>query len=132
MMPSDHTPSPLSRREREIMDVVYARDEVSVQEVCGALTAPPSYSSVRTIMGILVDKGHLKTRKSGRKLLYAPMHSRHQEGRRSLRHVAATFFDNSVEQTVACLLTSQEQDLDAAELDRLQALIDQVRKEQTS
>jgi predicted transcriptional regulator len=124
------TPAPaLSRRERQIMDIVYARGEVSAAGVQAALPDPPGYSAVRALLAILVDKGHLKHRSERGRYIYAPTRRRAQVGRSALRGVLDTFFEGSLEKAVAALLQGADAGLSQEELQRLGQLIQQARKE---
>jgi predicted transcriptional regulator len=124
------TPShALSRRERQIMDIVYARGEASAATVHAGLPDPPSYSAVRALLAILVEKGHLKHRSRQGRYIYAPTRRRSQVGRSALRRVLDTFFEGSLEKAVAALLQGADANLSADELARLGQLIDQARKE---
>jgi predicted transcriptional regulator len=118
----------LSRRERQIMDVLYARGRASVAEVHRALPDAPSYSTVRALLGILVAKGHLRHKAEGHRYIYFPARGRAQAGRSAVRRLLATFFDNSAEQALAALLDVSEE-TSPAELDRLARLIENARKE---
>lgn len=125
-----HTPSHrLSRRERQIMDIVYASGEASAADVHAALPEPPSYSAVRALLAILVDKGHLKHRSEQGRYIYAPTRRRAQVGRSALRSVLDTFFEGSLEKAVAALLQGADANLSEEELQRLGRLIQQARKE---
>lgn len=119
----------LSRRERQIMDIVYAQGEASVAEVLAALPDPPSYSAVRALLAILLDKGHLKHRSEQGRYIYSPTRRRAQVGRSALRRVLDTFFEGSLEKAVAALLQGSDAHLSPAELQRLEQLIQQARKE---
>lgn len=119
----------LSRREREILDILYARGEATVAEVRDELPEPPSYSAVRALLRILVDKGHVKHRHEGPRYVYQPTESRKQARDSALQRVLRTFFENSPEKAVAALLDMSATKLSDAELQRLRALIDQARKE---
>lgn len=119
----------LSRRERQIMDIVYARGEASAAEVRAALPDPPSYSAVRALLAILVDKGHLKHRAEYGRYVYAPIRRRDQAGRSALRRVLDTFFEGSLEKAVAALLQGSDAKLSEEDLKRLGQLIQQARKE---
>lgn len=119
----------LSRRERQIMDIVYAQSEASAADVHAALPDPPSYSAVRALLAILVDKGHLKHRTQQGRYIYTPTRRRAQVGRSALRRVLDTFFDGSLEKAVASLLQGSDANLSAEELQRLGQLIDRARKE---
>ena len=119
----------LSRRERQIMDVVYRLNQATVQQVLDHLDDPPSYSSIRALMRILEDKGHLQHFSDGPRYVYQPTHSAGKARRSALKHLLATFFDNSVEDAVATLLDVNAQQLTDDELKRLRQLIDQARSE---
>ena len=119
----------LSRRERQIMDIVYRQEKASAAEVLATLPDPPSYSSVRALLGILETKGHLKHLKNGARYVYLPTHPRQSAARTAIHQVMQTFFAGSVEQTVASLLSASETPLSHSEWERLSALIDQARGE---
>jgi predicted transcriptional regulator len=119
----------LSRRERQIMDIVYAQGEASAADVHANLPDPPSYSAVRALLAILVEKGHLKHRSHQGRYIYAPTRRRAQVGRSALRRVLDTFFEGSLEKAVAALLNGADANLSEEELDRLGQLIQQARKE---
>lgn len=116
----------LSRRERQIMDVVYRCGEASVAVVRGEMDDAPSYSAVRATMGILVKKGCLEHRKDGARYLYRAVQSRRRVRKGALGRLVDTFFDGSPEKTLAALLSSEE--LDDAELARMQRMIDDARR----
>jgi len=122
------SPLHLSRRERQIMDAIYRRGEASALEVRRGIPDPPSYSSVRTMLGILEEKGHLVHRKEGVRYVYAPTRPREVAGRAALRGVLKTFFDSSAEKAVAALLDLSGSRLSQEELDRLVRLVDETRK----
>src|SRR5262245_16814212 len=110
-------PSPeLSRRERQIMDAIYARGEASVATVLEDLPDPPSYSAVRALLAILVEKGHLKHRSEQGRYIYSPTRQRLQAGRSALKRVLDTFFEGSLEKAVAALLNQNDARLSAEEL----------------
>ncbi len=117
----------LSRRERQIMDVVYERGEATVAEVLGGLPDPPSYSAVRALLRILEQKGHLQHRKDGPRYVYLATLP-HEEARESaMRRVLRTFFGGSTSRAVAALL-DMEDNLSQEELHRLANLVDEARK----
>ena len=120
----------LSRRERQIMDIVYQRGRVSVTDVLEALPDPPSYSTVRALLGILEEKGYLTHKKDGKRYIYHPTQPRHQAGRSALKQIFQTFFDKSVEKAVMALVS--DADLSDEELDRLSQLIEQAKKGDTA
>lgn len=119
----------LSRRERQIMDIVYTGGRASVGEVLNAMADPPSYSAVRALMRILGEKGHLKHKKVGNKYIYLPTRSRRDAGRFAVRRVLKTFFGGSAERVMAALLETSETRLSDEELDRLTELISKAKKE---
>jgi predicted transcriptional regulator len=119
----------LSRRERQIMDVVYARGRATAAEVLAALPDPPGKTAVRTLLRILEEKGHLTHRQSGQTYVYRASRPRRDAGRSALRRLLATFFDGSLEQAVAAHLGDSAADLSPEELSRLEDLIHQARKE---
>jgi predicted transcriptional regulator len=118
----------LSRRERQIMDIVYARGEASAADVLAALPDPPGKTAVRTLLRILEDKGHLRHRQDGQTYLYRPSRSRGHAGRSALRRVLSTFFDGSLEKAVAAHLGDSASELSDAELARLADLVNQARQ----
>ncbi len=120
----------LSRRERQIMDVVYALGGATVTEVWQALSDPPSRTSVRTLLRILEEKGHLRHRKQGREFVYRPVRARSKVGRSALRRVLETFFDGSLERAVAAHLSDPSTQLSDEEAERLAALVRQSQLEE--
>ena len=119
----------LSRRERQIMDIVYAQGEATAADVRAALPDPPSYSAVRALLAILVDKGHLKHRSQQGRYIYVPTSRRAQAGRSALRRVLDTFFEGSLEKAVAALLQGADANFSEQDLQRLAQLIQEARKE---
>lgn len=124
--------SHLSRRERQIMDIVFRLGQATVSDVIGAMADAPTRTSVRTLMRILEDKGHLKHRKSGRAYVYQPTQARQRVGRSALRRVISTFFDGSLEQAVAAHLSDPGVKLTAEQRRRLADLIRQAREREAS
>jgi BlaI family penicillinase repressor len=120
---------PQSRREREIMDIVYALGEASAAEVRDALVDAPSYSAVRGLIRILEDKGHLKHRRVGRKNLYAPTRPPAAAGRSALQRTLSTFFGGDLRQAVVALFDAADQRLPPEDVERIEKLIDNARKE---
>jgi len=118
----------LSRRERQIMDIVYQQERATAADVRAALPDPPSYSSVRALLGILESKGHLRHVKDGARYVYLPTRSRRGAAKSALQQVVQTFFAGSVEQTVATLLSVSDAPLSEAEWERLSALIDKAKE----
>ncbi len=121
--------SDLSRRERQIMDVVYRRGAASAAEVMDGLADAPSYSAVRAHLRILEEKGHLAHTQDGPRYVYHPTVAPEKARRSALRHVVRTFFDGSAEQAVAALLDGDGKHLSEGELDRLASLIENARTE---
>jgi predicted transcriptional regulator len=120
-------PAQLSRRERQIMDIVYRRGEVSTNDVMKELPDPPSNSAIRALLRILVNKGHLRYRDERGRYLFSPTQPRHQAARSALRRVLSTFFDNSVERAVAALLGDGGSVTDD-ELERIQKIVKDAKK----
>ncbi len=120
----------LSRRERQIMDALYQLGEGSVSDVQQALADPPSYSSVRTLLGVLENKGFVRHKKAGRAYMYLPTISRDKARDSALKHMVQTFFDGSVEHVVAALITQSGGKLSDEDFERLEKLIRQKRKEE--
>ncbi len=120
-------PRQLGGRERQIMDAVYRLQSASVADVRSALSDPPSYSAVRTMLGILVGKGLLSRREDGVRHLYSPTRPREVAGRGALAHLVSTFFSGSPSQAFAALLDASASELSDEELDRLQEQIDAAR-----
>ena len=116
----------LSRRERQIMNIIYERGSASVADVLSELPDAPSYSTVRALLRILEEKGHLVHEKDGPRHIYRATQPRHQVGRSALKQIVQTFFDKSVEKTVATLVSDAE--ISDDELDRLSQLIEQAKK----
>jgi predicted transcriptional regulator len=119
----------LSRRERQIMDVLHAREAATVAEVRAALPDPPGYSAVRALLRILEEKGHVRHRPEGARYVYQPRASRATASRSALKRLVATFFQGSVTQAMAALLENADTELSEAELARLQQIIKQAKKE---
>ncbi len=119
----------LSRRERQIMEVIYRRRQGTAAEVLEDLPDPPSYSAVRALLRVLEEKGHLRHKQRGPRYVFLPTVPREQARRSALQQLVQTFFDGSTEQAVAALLDRSDGALSDAELARLARLIDQARKE---
>jgi predicted transcriptional regulator len=118
----------LSRRERQIIDILYAQGRATAAEVQAALPDPPSYSAVRAMLRILEEKGHVRHEQDGPRYVYVPMVARDNAKRSALRHMLRTFFDGSAEQAISALLDDSSTRLSDAELDRLARLINQARR----
>ena len=118
----------LSRRERQILDILYQRGQATAAEVQAALPEPPSYSAVRALLRILEDKGHVRHEQDGPRYVYLPTVARDNAQRSAMRHMLQTFFDGSAEQAISALLDDSSAKLSSAELDRLARMIDTARK----
>lgn len=118
----------LSRRERQLMDILFARGSASVADVCAALPDPPSYSAVRALLRILEEKGHLSHREEGKQYIYFPTQERPVAAQSALKRVVQTFFGGSVERAVTALLTEEETELSDDELARLSELIARAKE----
>ena len=116
-----------SRREREIMDVLYRLEEGTAAQILEQIADPPSYTAIRTLLTILEKKGHVRHRVDGPRYVYQPAVAREQMGKRAIQTLLATFYDNSMERVVAAMIDREEVAPD--ELDRLAALIAKARKE---
>lgn len=119
----------LSRRERQIMDIIYARGEASAAEVQEELPDPPGYSAVRALLRILEEKGHLEHERAGPRYVYRPTVPRREARESAMRRLLRTFFDNSAEDAVAAFIDMSAEELSDDELKRLSRLIEQARKE---
>ena len=119
----------LSRRGRQIMDILYSRGRASVAEVLQDLPDPPSYSAVRAMLRILEEKGHLEHDQEGPRYLYRPTLPRSKAQKSAMERIVRTFFDGSAERAVAALLDLSASELSDQELGRLAELIEQAKKE---
>lgn len=123
------THSNLSRRERQIMDIIYKRAQATAMEIMENLPDPPGYSAVRAMLRLLEEKGYLKHQQDGLRYVYLPTVSREKARQSALKQMLQTFFDDSTEDAVATLLDISKSKLSKADLDRLSKLIDEARKE---
>jgi BlaI family transcriptional regulator, penicillinase repressor len=121
--------SGLARREREIMDILYRRGRATANEVMADLSGSPSYSTVRTQLRVMEEKGHVRHEEEGLRYVYTPAVPRHAARRSALRHLVETFFDGSAEKTVAALLGSEGTRMSDDELNRIAELVEKARKE---
>jgi BlaI family penicillinase repressor len=119
----------LTRRERHIMDILFRLGRATADEVMRELSGKPSYSTVRTQLRVLEEKGHVRHEEDGRRYVYMPAVRRTTVRRSALRHVVETFFDGSVEKVVAALLGGEAARVSEAELDRILELVAKTRKE---
>ena len=121
--------SDLSRRERQIMDAVFALGEATVNQVVGTIPSPPTPMAVRRMMHILEEKGHLRRRESGREVVYLPRQTKGKAGRLAFEQVLETFFGGSLVEALAAHLHSRKDQVSADERQRLIALIEQAQQE---
>jgi BlaI family penicillinase repressor len=122
-------PHSLSRRERQIMDVLYKLERATVAEVLSKLTDKPNYSTVRAQLRVLEEKGHVRHEEHGLRYVYVPTVPRDTARRSALRHLVDTFFDGSAENVVAALLGGKVSRISREELDRIARIITQDRRE---
>jgi BlaI family penicillinase repressor len=121
----------LSRRERQIMDILFRRGRATASEVMGELQGNPSYSTVRTQLRVLEAKGHVRHEEEGLRYVYLPAVRRQAARKSAVRHLVETFFDGSAEKAVAALLGGEASKLSDEELERIAELIEKARKEGT-
>ena len=119
----------LSRRERQIMDILYRSGKASASDVLSAMPDPPSYSAVRAMLRVLEEKGHIKHQEEGLKYVYAPVVAHDKAKRSAVKHVMETFFNGSAEQIVAALLDVSSTKLTRDELDRMAEMIEKAKRE---
>jgi len=119
----------LSRRERQIMDILYQRGKASASDVREAMEAAPGYSAVRAMLRVLEEKGHVRHQAEGLKYVYVPVVARDKAKRSAVKHVMETFFNGSAEQIVAALLDVSSTRLTREELDRMSEMIEQAKRE---
>jgi predicted transcriptional regulator len=119
----------LSRRERQIVDALYKLGRASAADIRTEIPDPPSYSAVRALLRILEDKGHVRHEQDGPRYVYVPTIARDSAKRSAMRHLVQTFFDGSAAQAMSALLDTSSVRLTDSELDRLEQLIDQARKQ---
>ena len=124
------SPGGLSRRERQIMDILYRRGKASASEVREAMEDAPGYSAVRAMLRVLEEKGHIKHQAEGLKYVYVPVVAREKAKRSAVKHLLDTFFAGSPEQIVAALLDVSATRLTRAELDRMSEMIERARREE--
>ncbi len=119
----------LSRRERELMDIVYRLERGTAADIRREMADPPSNAAVRTLLRILGEKGHLEYEYDGPRYVFSPTVSRAKASASALKNVLATFFEGSMQQAVAALIDMKSKDLTDRDFDQLQELIDQARGE---
>jgi BlaI family transcriptional regulator, penicillinase repressor len=118
----------LTRRERQIMDILYRRGRATASEVMADLPGDPSYSTVRTQLRVLESKGHVRHEEEGLRYIYAPALPRHAARKSALRHLVDTFFEGSTEKVVGALLGGETARLTDQELDRIAEMVEKARK----
>jgi predicted transcriptional regulator len=126
---ADTLHSALTRRERQIMDVLFRRTRATAAEVMADLPGDPSYSTVRTQLRVLEEKGHVRHEDDGVRYVYMPVVRRQAARKSALRHLVDTFFEGSTEKTVAALLGGEGTRLTDEELERIASLIAKSRKD---
>jgi predicted transcriptional regulator len=128
-MPKPHaSPEALSRRERQVMDIIFRRGEATVAEVMADLPDPPTYSAVRSVLRILAEKNMITHREDGPRYVYLPALNTERARDDALRHVLRTFFEGSAEQAMTALLRVTDTKLSDAEVERLRERIRSSRK----
>ena len=121
-------PHTLTRRERQIMDILYRRGRATAGEVLEDLTGAPTYSTVRAQLRVLEEKGHVQHEEVGLRYVYTPIVSRNAVKQSALRHIVDTFFEGSTHKVVAALLGGESASVSDDELDRITDLVDKARK----
>jgi predicted transcriptional regulator len=119
----------LSRRERQMMDILYQRGRATAQEILDAMPDPPTYSAVRAKLRVLEEKGHIRHEEEALRYVYLPVVARDSARKSALKHLVTTFFAGSVQETVAALLDLSHSNLTPQDLDRISKLVDQAKKE---
>jgi len=119
----------VSRRERQILDVLYRAGQATAADVQRLIPDPPSYSAVRALLRILEAKGHIRHEQDGSRYVYLPRVGRERVKRPALRHLLNTFFEGSATQAIAAILDDSAGQLSDEDLDRLQSMIDRARKD---
>jgi len=119
----------LSKRERQIMDILYQRGKASAGEVRNAMADAPGYSAVRAMLRVLEDKGHVRHELSGLKYVYAPTLHRDKAKRSAVKQLIDTFFSDSPDQVVAALLDLSSKRLSREDLDRMAEMIERAKRE---
>ena len=127
--PSRHLHTSLTRRERQIMDVLFRRGPATAADVMDELPGDPSYSPVRTQLRVLEEKGHVRHEGDGVRFVYMPAVARHAARKSALRHLVDTFFEGSAEKAVAALLGGEGAKLTDDQIDRIAGMIEKARKE---
>ena len=129
---SRHSPAHLSRRERQIMDIVYRLGRATVADVMGELSGQPAYSTVRAQLRVLEEKGHVRHEEHGLRYVYLPKVPRHLVRQSALKHLVDTFFEGSAGKAVAALLGKEGFKISEEDLKRISDLIEDAKKEEKS
>ncbi len=127
-MPEASDSANLSRRERQVMDILHRRREATVSEIMADLPDPPTYSAVRSVLRILGEKGFIRYTEDGPRYVYSPAQPTETAREQALAHVVTTYFAGSPEQAVTALLRMSDVDLSEAEIARLRDTIRRVRE----
>jgi len=127
-MPTHSTPPKLSRRERQVMDILYSRKQATAAQVLESMPDPPGYSAVRTLLTTLENKGYVKHNRDGAKYVYVPVVHHNKASRSAIAHLIQTFFEGSRGRAAAALLDVTPSQFTEAELDELDQLIKKARK----
>lgn len=128
---NEEIPGELSRRKRQILDVIYVLGRADVQAVLGQLPDPPSYSAVRATLNTMVEEGVLTSAKDGRKFVYLPAHSRASAATEAIKRLLSTFFDGSVARAMEGMLDMADSQLPPEELAKLSRLIQDAKKKES-
>ncbi len=120
---------PLSRREREIMDILYRHSQATARLVQQELADAPGYSAVRATLRILEDKGHVRHKRQGRSYVYFPATGRATAREAALARLVDVFFGGSTADAILAMIDERAAKLDAGEISRIEAMIEQARKE---
>jgi len=128
-MSRTHEPAPLSRREREIMDIIHRRGRASANDVMSELSGEPAYSTVRAQLRVLEDKGHLRHEAEHLRYVYLPAVSPQKVRRSAVKHLLDTFFDGSPEKVVEALVGRDGPGVSDEALDRIAELVERARRE---
>jgi BlaI family penicillinase repressor len=128
-MKKKSTHAALSRRERQMMDILYQRERATAAEIHAALADPPSYSAVRAKLRVLEEKGHIRHEAQAARYVYSPVVARDRAKESALRHLLSTFFDNSAEQAMTALLALAPGKFSREKLDGLSRLIEEAKKQ---
>lgn len=121
----------LSRREREVMDLVFALGEATLSQISEGMESPPTRPALRSILTILEGKGHLQHRQDGREFIYQPVHSREEVGQSTLSRVIGTFFGGSLTQAMAAYLSHPQTQLSEDEVAELRRFLDEAKPKKT-